>query len=242
MGTINACSPDIRIPNGTFHTEGRWLAESHRGINSWASRQPDWETTVGSCCSASEWHLVQEAIAGDQDALKKLFTRDKSRLYRVSLNLLRNEDDAADALQEALFKAYTSLRTFHGRSSFSTWLTRIVINKALMARRKKARRPEASLDEMLDGYAATLPRGMVDVQPDPEKIYVASEMKALFEEQLQRLPRRLQAAYQLYAVQGLSVAESSQALGIQACTLKSRVFRARRTLARGMRDSLEKAA
>jgi RNA polymerase sigma factor (sigma-70 family) len=96
-----------------------------------------------------EWGVVQQAIAGNVDAQERLFAPHTGRLYRTTFAVLRNEEDAEDALQDGLFKAYTSLRSFQGRSSFSTWLTRIVINSALMTLRRKSGHPEASLDEIL---------------------------------------------------------------------------------------------
>jgi len=115
---------------------------------------------------------------------------------------------STDALQDGLINACTRLRTFEGRSSFSSWLTRIVINAALMIRRKKKAHPEASLDEILDTQSERFPRGAVDLRSDPEKIYAANEIRALVEKQVRKLPSEMQLAYRLRAVNGLSTAES----------------------------------
>src|SRR5208337_1173120 len=85
----------------------------------------------------TEWAIVQKAIAGDTEAQEHLFARHRPRLYRTAVALLRNKEDAEDAVQDGLCKAYTHLRSFQGRSSFSTWLTSIVINSALMSRRRR---------------------------------------------------------------------------------------------------------
>jgi RNA polymerase sigma-70 factor (ECF subfamily) len=186
-----------------------------------------------------DWALVQQAIAGDADAQEQLFAPHTRRLYRIVFALLPNKEDAEDALQDGLCKAFTSLRSFQGRSSFSTWLTRIVMNSALMARRRKRVHPEASLDEILDSQPEWLPQGVVDPRPDPETIYAGIEINALVEEHVRQLPPALQAAFRLQAVNGLSTIESSQALGIRANTFKSRTCRARRKLACGLKRSLE---
>lgn len=68
----------------------------------------------------TEWAIVQKAIAGDTEAQERLFARHRPRLYRTAVALLRNKEDAEDAVQDGLCKAYTNLRSFQGRSSFST--------------------------------------------------------------------------------------------------------------------------
>ncbi len=82
-----------------------------------------------------EWAAIQRALEGDPDALATLFLPDQARLYRSAFSLLRNKEDAEDALQNAFLSAYVSLNTFEGKSRFSTWLTRIVLNASLMNRR-----------------------------------------------------------------------------------------------------------
>jgi RNA polymerase sigma-70 factor (ECF subfamily) len=173
------------------------------------------ERTAAPRDLGKEWAVVQQAIAGSPDAQERLFAAHTRRLYRIVLALLNNKEDAEHALQEGSCKAFTSLRSFQGRSSFSTWLTRIVINSALMARRRKSADPEASLDEMLDYQPKQMPRGFVDPRPDPER---------------------------LYAINGISGPESSKALGISPSAFKSRIFRARLKLACGLHRSLEVSA
>jgi RNA polymerase sigma-70 factor, ECF subfamily len=193
----------------------------------------------GAC---KEWAIVQQAIAGNADAHEHLFARQTGALYRAAFALLRNKEDAEDALQDGLCKAYTSLRSFQGRSSFSTWLTRIVINSALMTRRKKRFHPDVSLDEILDSQRERLPQGVVDARPDPEKIFAAIEINALVEKHVRQLPPRLRAAYRLRATNSLSAAESSQVLGIPASAVKSQISRARRSLVCGLQRTLRNRA
>ncbi len=91
--------------------------------------------------------LISRGLRGDPDALETLFARHNRALYQTALRVLGNPEDAQDALQEGLLAAYRNLRRFEGRSQFSTWLTRIVINAALMRRRSQRARPAVSLDE-----------------------------------------------------------------------------------------------
>jgi len=184
-----------------------------------------------------DWALVQQAIAGDGDAQERLFSPHTRRLYRMVLALLNNKEDAEDALQEGLCKAFTSLSSFEGRASFSTWLTRIVINSALMARRRKSAHPEASLDEILESHPEQWPRGIVDGRPDPEKLYAETEFYARVEEQVSQLSPTLQMALRLYAIGGFSAPHSGKLLGVSASAIKSRIFRARLKLTCGLRRS-----
>jgi RNA polymerase sigma-70 factor (ECF subfamily) len=186
--------------------------------------------------------VVQQAIAGNVDAQERLFSPHMGRLYRTAFDLLRNKEDAEDALQDGLCKAYTSLRSFQGLSSFSTWLTRIIINSALMTRRRRSLHPQASLDEILDGQPEKWPHGVVDPRPDPEKIHAEIEINALIEEHIRQLSPPLQAAFRLLAICGLSAKEAGQALGIPASAVKSQIFRARRRLACKLRQLPEISA
>ena len=96
-----------------------------------------------------EARLIRRAMRGDSSALDSLFARHNRALYQTALRLLGNAEDAEDALQEGLLAAYRNLPRFEGRSQFSTWLTRIVINAALMRLRSKRARPAISLEGMV---------------------------------------------------------------------------------------------
>src|ERR1700723_443623 len=95
----------------------------------------------------SEEQLIERGLNGDARALDALFARNTRALYQTALRVLGNPEDAEEALQEGLLSAYRNLPRFERRSQFSTWLTRIVINAALMRRRSKRARPAVSLDE-----------------------------------------------------------------------------------------------
>ena len=154
MGMSQAVSSDIGpmvgpppIVKRRSGSPGRMTLPASRPVNS--------PSIAGPQDRGNEWAVVQQAIAGNADAQERLFAGHTRRLYRTVFALLNNKEDAEDALQEGLCKAFTSLRSFQGRSSFSTWLTRIVINSALMARRRRSAHPEASLDETAGRSAQT---------------------------------------------------------------------------------------
>ena len=212
------------------------------GIDFPASGPVNSERTAAPRDLGKEWAVVQQAIAGSPDAQERLFAAHTRRLYRIVLALLNNKEDAEDALQEGLCKAFTSLRSFEGRSSFSTWLTRIVINSALMARRRKNAHPETSLDEIPDYQPKQMPRDFIDPRPDPEKLYAETELNARVEEHISQLPPALQMAFRLHAIFGFSAPHSGKVLGISASAIKSRIFRARLKLACGLHRSLEVSA
>lgn len=186
----------------------------------------------------TEWAIVQKAIAGDIEAQEHLFARHRPRLYKTAVALLRNKEDAEDAVQDGLCNAYTHLRSFQGRSSFSTWLTSIVINSALMSRRRRRAHPEASLDDMLESYSAPPSCVTADAQSNPETVCSEKQLNELLDKQLLQLRPSLKEAFRLRAIHGFSLRESSQALGISLSAVKARLFWARRMLARGLQRPL----
>ncbi len=225
---------------GPMLTTPEFLADIGRGkerrVNLGAAAQVDFETTTAlPPVMGKEWALVQQAIAGNAEAQEHLFASHAGRLYQAAFALLHNREDAEDALQDAMCKAFTSLRSFQGRSSFSTWLTRIVVNSALMTRRRKSAHPEDSLDEILHSQPERLPQGAVHAQLDPENACAAIEFHVLVEEHLRQLSPALQTAFRLRAMNGLSSTESSQALGIRENAFRSRFLRARRKLICGLK-------
>ena len=185
-----------------------------------------------------DWELIRQAAVGNPEAQEQLFKTHTPRLYRTVFAVLRNREDAEDAVQESWCRAYAHLDSFEGRSAFPTWLTRIAINSALMLRRRKSYRVEASLNDILDNQSESLFDVTVAESPNPEEIYVASELNTLIEDQIRELPPRVQAAFRLRKIEEFSTMEAVRALGISETALKSRVSRARRKVARGLRTLL----
>ncbi|HYB60126.1 MAG TPA: sigma-70 family RNA polymerase sigma factor [Methylomirabilota bacterium] len=197
--------------------------------------------------TCNEETLVRRALTGDSEALEALFARDNRALYQTALRLLGNAEDAEDALQEGLLAAYRNLRRFQRRSKFSTWLTRIVINAALMRRRSQKSRPAASLDEWLTSEEPIVSgrayrragERLADAGPNPEQIYVGREMAERLEEGLRTLSPVLRKAFRMRELQGLSAEETAAALGVSRNALKARLWRARHLLTERLRATLQ---
>lgn len=176
--------------------------------------------------------LMRRAVAGDSEAQMRLFAAHTPRLHRVALGVLRNKEDAEDAVQDSWRKAYSKFHTFQGRSSISTWLTRITINSALMIRRRSKPFLEVSLHEAPDDEGSVLQP--VDDGLTPEESCRQVELRELLARHIDRLPSLTRAAFLLRDVDGFTTTESIKLLGIKKSALKSRVQRARRRLAQNM--------
>jgi RNA polymerase sigma-70 factor, ECF subfamily len=181
---------------------------------------------------SEEQKLIQQVIAGESEAQTRLFETYTPRLYRIAFNVLRNKEDAEDAVQDGWCRAYSKLYTFARRSSLSTWLTRIVINSALMIRRKNRHQVYQMLDEASNDQSVR--RCLVDDQATPEQACRNTEMNGLLARQIDLLPSTTRTAFVLFDVEGFTTAESTKMLGINNGALKSRVRRARRRLARNI--------
>src|SRR5579863_7864273 len=189
----------------------------------------------------NEAALVRKAIAGEEGALEILFAQHNRALYQTALRLLGNPEDAEDALQEAMLSAYRNLPGFEGRSQFSTWMTRIVINAALMRRRSKRAHPALSLDDSSDDKVPIAER-FADKHPSPEQLYASAELSARVKENLQTLSPLLRNAFELRELEGLTADEAARALGVSRNTLKARLWRARQQLADRLGDVLRKGS
>jgi RNA polymerase sigma-70 factor, ECF subfamily len=178
-----------------------------------------------------EWEVIQRALGGDSDALSKLFSNEQLRLYRSALALLRNKEDAEDALQDALLSAYVNLGSFEGRSRFSTWLTRIVFNAALMNRRKVRISSQISLDELTEEKAEVSVFRIADTRPDPEQVFRQIEISHTVRKAMGKMSPKLRSTLHLRDIQHLSVKEAAKLEGVTAGVIKARSLRARKQLA-----------
>jgi len=186
-----------------------------------------------------EARLLRRATCGDTAALDTLFAQHNRALYQTALRLLGNPEDAEDALQEGLLAAYRNLPRFEGRSQFSTWLTRIVINAALMRLRSRRSRPAVSLENWSEEEnSVPLEERFATGDPSPEDVYAGRELRELLEENLGELSPLLRSAFLLREGQGLSTSEAARALGVSENTLKARLWRARQQLAERLAPAL----
>jgi len=196
----------------------------------------------------NEEKLIRAGQKGDSQAVEALFRRYQRPLFQTALRVLGNAEDAEDALQDGLLSAYRNLRRFEGRSQFSTWLTRIVINAALMRRRSAKARPAISLDETPREDELPAAERFADDGPNPEQVFESTELREMINENLDELSPLLRTAFVLREVQGFSTGEAAKKLGVTENTLKARLWRARHQLAerlgrrlRRMKDDMANA-
>jgi len=197
-------------------------------------------STRTPAANQGEKELIREGLRGNQNALDQLFARYSRALYPTALKLMGNPEDAEDALQDGLLSAFRNLRRFEGRSQFSTWLTRIVINAALMRLRSKRAHPAASIDAESNSETdeVTAADRIADLAPGPEEIYARKEVHEIFQRHLEGLSVPLRSAFVLREVEGLSTEEAAQTLGVPEGTLKSQLHRARLQLTGLLRTAL----
>jgi RNA polymerase sigma-70 factor, ECF subfamily len=174
----------------------------------------------------SDEHLLARFAAGERAALEELFRRYRLPAYRVAYRLLGHEADALDAVQEGFVKALTHLQSFQGRSTFKTWLMRVVSNAALDLGRQRGRRELVSL-----GAAPAEADGVVPAEaPDPARGLEQADLRRLLQQALQSLPEAQRRTFVLHADGGLSYREVAEVLGISIGTVMSRLYYARQRL------------
>lgn len=170
--------------------------------------------------------LVAAAKAGDPKAFEELVNRYEKKIFRLTMNITRNKEDAEDAMQDAFMKAYSHLHTFEQESRFYTWLVRIAANEALMRLRKR-RANQFSLDEPIEGDDEIIPRDIEDWGPSPEQRYAQSELHEILNKVIDQLSPEFRIVFVLRDVEGLSTEETASTLGISVAAVKSRLLRAR---------------
>jgi len=183
--------------------------------------------------STDERLLVAQAKSGHTGAFGELYERYRLRLYRSAFCILRNQQDAEDAVQRTFQRAFTRLTGFREDSTFSTWMTRIAINEALMIRRQ--RRITPSFFQTQNGDAGkTWELDAADERPTPEQALAQNELRDLVTCAVSRLRESLRSVVLLRELQGLSSAETARRLGLSVSAVKARIFHARRRLRRDL--------
>jgi RNA polymerase sigma-70 factor, ECF subfamily len=174
--------------------------------------------------------LVLKAKSGHSGAFGELYERHRSQVYRTVFRVLRNRQDAEDAVQRSFQRALTNLPRFREDSTFSTWVTRIAINEALMLLRQ--RRAMATLPENNDGAETHAALFLADSAPTPEQALAENELPAILNQAIYRLRKNLRIVVLLRELHGLSSEETARRLGLTVAAVKARVFHARRYLRR----------
>lgn len=190
----------------------------------------------GSKVSTSELVLVAQAKSGHSAAFGELYERHQMKLYRSAFRILRNRQDAEDVVQRSFQRAFTNLYQFRGDSSFSTWVTRITINEALMHLRQ--RRMSCLLSQT---QSDTCELDVPDERPTPEQALAEEELRSLVHQAISRLRSSLRSVVLLREFQGLTSAETARRLGLTVAAVKARTFHARRHLLRHLKQKYKVA-
>ena len=176
--------------------------------------------------------LVSAARAGDHGAFVKLYERHSRKVLPRIYRITKNHEDAEDAFQDAVMRAFVHMKGFEGRSNFRSWFTRIATNSALMVLRKRRAGGEIPIEEMCDDAENSRAWEPPDYSETPEACYARRESEELLRNAIQRLPCIFREAVELQQAQECSSSQVAEELGISLSAAKSRLMRARRTLRR----------
>jgi RNA polymerase sigma-70 factor (ECF subfamily) len=186
---------------------------------------------TGNIKDGTDTELLHAAKAGDLEGFEKLAARYERQVYSLAFRILRNQEDAEDVTQQTFLNVLENLSGFREESSFSTWLLRIATYAALKVLRKRKGLPTISLEsatEPQEGYdTVPHPEFIADWKNSPEALVQQNETRRLIDEALARLDEKHRLVFILRDVEGLSVKETSDALGLSEANVKVRLLRAR---------------
>jgi RNA polymerase sigma factor (sigma-70 family) len=185
------------------------------------------ENNAPEPCEGHEELLVARARIGDAHAFMELRNLHSQRVYKTAYAVTRNREDAEDAAQETFLRAFTAVKKFEGRSSFSTWLTRIAINSSLMILRKRRTRPELSLNYLTELEGGREQYQIPDPSPSPEENYARNQRSTILGQAVSGLRPILRDVLEIQLMQGCSLRQTARVLEISEAAAKSRLLRAR---------------
>jgi RNA polymerase sigma-70 factor (ECF subfamily) len=177
-----------------------------------------------------EYAFLAAAKRGDSAAFEILCKQSANTVFRVARQMMRNNEDAEDVVQESFQQAFIHLKSFNGDSRFSTWLSRIAINAALMKLRKKHRKWDVSLDESAETDESSSRLDVEDQGLNPEQLYAQKERQRILSEAMNELTPGMRKAIELRELGERSTEETARIMGISAAAVKARVFHGRRKL------------
>ena len=189
------------------------------------------ESPVGITTDTCEVYLVAAAKDGDHQAYAELCRRHSKQILQTVLRITHNIADAEDTLQEALLKAYVHIGGFEGRSAFSSWLTRIAINSALMLLRKKRSQPVYSFESGPDEGDFKLPEP-TETSHNPEESCIQNAFENELAQAIRYLSPNLRVVMQIRYREDASMAQIAKMLGISESAVKSRLLRAKSQIRR----------
>lgn len=205
-------------------------AQSLQNYNTKGTDRPARRRTT----SRDESAVLAAAKRGDSAAFEILCKQSANTVFHVARRMMRNNEDAEDVLQESFQQAFVHLKSFNGDSRFSTWLTRIAINTALMKLRKKNPLRDVSLDESAETEEPSYRIDVVNLGLNPEQLCAQEEQQRILSEALNALTPGMRKAIELRELDERSTEETAQIMGISVSAVKARVFHGRKKL----RDTL----
>ncbi len=181
-----------------------------------------------------------QAVPSTRAEFERLMRQHNQRLFRVARSIMRDDADAEDALQDAYVQAYRKLGDFRGESELSTWLTRIVINQALMRVRKRTRDRVVVPFSPAEGGAPAM--DVADDQAEsPSDSALRAEVRKVIERRIDELPEAFRTVFVMRDVEEMTARETADALGIPEATVRTRHFRARALLREALDRDIDRA-
>ena len=197
---------------------------------------PEQPTSELALSRVVDAELVRLAREGSASALRLIVRRHNQRLYRVARAIVRDDAEAEDVMQEAYLSAFKHLATFRADASLATWLTRIVVNKAIgYLRPERIMVPLETIDKVAWPDAGVVAMPPLASEFDPESIVARSQVRDLLERAIDNLPEPFRVVFVMRMVEQLSIKETACSLGLREETVKTRLHRARKL----MRDQLQ---
>ena len=185
---------------------------------------------------ADDAELAGRALARDAGAFRTIMQRHNRRLYRIARGILRNNTEAEDAVQDAYVSAFAHLASYRGESTLATWLSRIVMNEALGRLRRRRPTVDITALESVRSEADIIQFPLSTPSDDPERTMAQRQILQLVEQATDNLPEVFRLVFITRVIEGMSVEETSELLGIKPETVKTRLHRARQLV----RDQLDK--
>lgn len=239
LRTATSGATKVPVNNHQAHLIGAAGRIGSMGMKTERRRAISTQTLDGAALQSDQWavdleagqgsdaRLLAAAKSGHSVAFGELFNRYKRRIFHLAQRIMRSHEDAEDVVQEAFQLAFVHLHDFKGGARFSTWLSRIAINVALMKLRKKARKVEISIDEHSESDDMSLRYAVTDLALNPEQDCIRQERSRILREALAELRPNARGVLELYELEGRSMKEIAEGMGISVAAVKARIFHAR---------------
>jgi RNA polymerase sigma-70 factor (ECF subfamily) len=195
------------------------------------------DTTAPERQDDSDAELARRCLRRDPDAFRAVMRRHNRRLVRIAYSILKDADEAEDAVQEAYLRAFQSLGQLEDLARFPTWLATIAVNEA-RGRLRRSRRTNPLDDEMMQTEIVPM---FTEPTASPERLALSGELRRVLERAIDDLPGPFRTVFVLRGVEGMNVAETAASLGIPEATVKTRFHRARALLRQTLQAESETA-